>query len=344
MTFVRLLFPGNFRLLPLVFGALLLAAVGCGGEGTPKPPPPGSPILDAIEDIHVTEEEPWERVVTARDPDGDALSFSASGLPSFAAFTDRGDGTGLLRLTPALGDAGTYAGLRVTVTDGTLADSVEFSVRVDALPRIQGGLFYEPPGVCATEAGETDSISVYNLAGEPLYWRVLHVPAGLEGVEDLVRVEPRLVSDLVWQWNPPRPWPVDDSLVVATNDLAFPRVVIRFHMEDPSGEPDITPPDPPLLAVPRDGARFVVRDSVLIRLAWSELDDCSGIQYYKLDIAATPDFSRILCCRERLTASTAELWAYPADAGVAYWRVSAVDNQGLHGPFSQVRSWTVEVE
>jgi len=46
--------------------------------------------------------------VTASDPDGQPLTLSASGLPSFATFTDAGDGTGTIHLEPSPTDIGTF--------------------------------------------------------------------------------------------------------------------------------------------------------------------------------------------------------------------------------------------
>ncbi len=60
--------------------------------------------------------------ITVTDPDGDAITLTATGsggfgLPSFASFIDKGDGTAFLRLTPGSGDRGNYT-LTLIATDG----------------------------------------------------------------------------------------------------------------------------------------------------------------------------------------------------------------------------------
>ena len=52
----------------------------------------------------------------ATDPDGDALTLTASGLPAFASLTDNGDGSGRLILSPDFTHAGTFSA-RLTATD-----------------------------------------------------------------------------------------------------------------------------------------------------------------------------------------------------------------------------------
>ena len=66
--------------------------------------------------------------VSASDPDGDAISLSASDLPGFATFTDDGNGTGTLDLTPG-SDVGVYS-VTVTASDGALTDIETFDITV----------------------------------------------------------------------------------------------------------------------------------------------------------------------------------------------------------------------
>ncbi|WP_420461393.1 PKD domain-containing protein [Neolewinella sp.] len=92
-----------------------------------------APALAAIGDLSATEEETATFMLTATDEnEGDALSFSASGLPDFATLTDNGDRTATLTLTPAAGTVGTYAGITFTVTDGSLMDEESVSIVVEA--------------------------------------------------------------------------------------------------------------------------------------------------------------------------------------------------------------------
>jgi hypothetical protein len=66
----------------------------------------------------------------ASDPDGDALSFAITGKPDWANFDAN---TGRLSGTPASGDEGTYAGIRISVSDGSDSASLaDFDVTVVA--------------------------------------------------------------------------------------------------------------------------------------------------------------------------------------------------------------------
>jgi hypothetical protein len=84
----------------------------------------------------------YEFVPTARDADGDPLVFSVANLPRWASFVSS---TGRIRGTPATADAGTYAGIVVSVSDGDKKASLPaFTVEVvvqpvaNAAPRISG--------------------------------------------------------------------------------------------------------------------------------------------------------------------------------------------------------------
>jgi hypothetical protein len=58
---------------------------------------------------------------TASDPDGDTLTFSIAGQPAWASFDAN---TGRLSGTPQSGDAGTYAGIVISVSDGEFTESL----------------------------------------------------------------------------------------------------------------------------------------------------------------------------------------------------------------------------
>jgi hypothetical protein len=58
---------------------------------------------------------------SASDPDGNSLSFSISGKPAWATFSNT---TGRLSGTPAVTDVGSYANIVITVSDGTASASL----------------------------------------------------------------------------------------------------------------------------------------------------------------------------------------------------------------------------
>ncbi|MDJ0788566.1 MAG: Ig-like domain-containing protein, partial [Myxococcota bacterium] len=68
-----------------------------------------APMLAAIGDRMGTEGQGLSFTISATDPDGDGLAFSATGLPAGASFVDQGDGTADFDWTPAFGDAGVYS-------------------------------------------------------------------------------------------------------------------------------------------------------------------------------------------------------------------------------------------
>ncbi|MFK8017268.1 MAG: putative Ig domain-containing protein [Gammaproteobacteria bacterium] len=72
--------------------------------------------------------EAYSFTPVATDPDGDALTFSLLGRPSWASFNTA---TGALTGTPAAGDVGVYSGIVITVSDSRLTTSLPtFSIEV----------------------------------------------------------------------------------------------------------------------------------------------------------------------------------------------------------------------
>ena len=70
--------------------------------------------------------------VSATSVNSGALTFTAYNLPAFASFTDNGNRTGVLTVTPQASDAGTYPGLYIVVKDAFGgADTTAFSLVVN---------------------------------------------------------------------------------------------------------------------------------------------------------------------------------------------------------------------
>ncbi|MEZ4708453.1 MAG: kelch repeat-containing protein [Caldilineaceae bacterium] len=67
------------------------------------------PLVAAMPNPVVAEGKGMSLGVAASDPDGDALTLSATGLPTGATFEDNGNGAGALRWTPSFDDAGAHA-------------------------------------------------------------------------------------------------------------------------------------------------------------------------------------------------------------------------------------------
>jgi hypothetical protein len=78
-----------------------------------------APLLAQIGDQPVNEGQSVSINLSATNPDGDTQTFSATGLPAFAALTDHGNDTATLDIDPLSGDTGTYT-VTIRVTDNGL--------------------------------------------------------------------------------------------------------------------------------------------------------------------------------------------------------------------------------
>ena len=75
-----------------------------------------APVLTGIGNQSVNEGLILNVPLSSSDADGDALSYSSTGLPTFCSLTDNLNGTGNINCTPGATDAGSYP-VSVTVTD-----------------------------------------------------------------------------------------------------------------------------------------------------------------------------------------------------------------------------------
>lgn len=76
------------------------------------------PKINAIANVALTNAQQLTVNVTTVDDSTAHLTLTATNLPPFATFTDNGNGTGVLTISPAPGTIGVYPGVTVTVTDG----------------------------------------------------------------------------------------------------------------------------------------------------------------------------------------------------------------------------------
>ena len=98
----------------------------------------------------------------ASDADGDALTFSIVNKPTWASFSVA---TGELSGTPGTGSTGTYSGIMISVSDGTLSASLpSFSVAVEQASMGSATLSWQAP------AQRTDGSLLTDLAG----YRILY--------------------------------------------------------------------------------------------------------------------------------------------------------------------------
>jgi len=109
------------------------------------------PDVASIQQQSVNEGRMLLVTVSASDPDGDAITLSAPDLPSFAMFSDEGDGTGTLMFSPGYRDSGRYT-VTVTASDGVASDSESFMLTVI---NVGGGPSPPPPSQDTTPPAVT---------------------------------------------------------------------------------------------------------------------------------------------------------------------------------------------
>jgi hypothetical protein len=105
--------------------------------------PNNPPTISGSPSTTATEGTAYAFQPSASDPDGDTLTFSASGLPSWLVVNTS---TGRLSGTPPKGSAGTFSGIVVSVSDGKATASLSaFSITVSPAPN-------NPPKISGTPA------------------------------------------------------------------------------------------------------------------------------------------------------------------------------------------------
>lgn len=88
-----------------------------------------APVLSTIGNQSVDADSILNLSITASDLNDDPLSITVDDLPTFASFSDNGNGTATLGFTPLEGDINTYA-ITVNVTDGEFTDNETFQLTV----------------------------------------------------------------------------------------------------------------------------------------------------------------------------------------------------------------------
>jgi hypothetical protein len=94
------------------------------------------PVLNAIGNKSVNEGAILTFTISASDPDGDALTYSASNLPPGASFNSL---TRTFSWTPDYKQAGVYANIHFQVSDGTMIDSEDMKITVANVKRHETG-------------------------------------------------------------------------------------------------------------------------------------------------------------------------------------------------------------
>lgn len=122
---------------------------------------------------------------TASDPDGDTLTFQVANKPAWASFDAA---TGRLSGTPSSSTSGTFASIRITVSDGRASTALR-AFSIDVASNVPGTamLSWQPP----TE--NTDGSPLTDLAGF-----IVRYGTTLEALSEQVRItNPGLTTYLV---------------------------------------------------------------------------------------------------------------------------------------------------
>ncbi len=99
---------------------------------------------------------------TAKDADGDPLTFSIVNKPAWATFSTS---TGRLQGTPSAADVGTTSAIVIAVTDGKASAALPaFNIAVQATATGSATLTWQPPTT------NSDGTPLTDLAGYRVYW------------------------------------------------------------------------------------------------------------------------------------------------------------------------------
>jgi hypothetical protein len=158
-----------WQVAALAAGTLLIAACGGGDDdsGAAAVPPPANPsgntppAISGTPAASVLQNTAYSFTPSVSDANGDTLTFSVVGKPSWAAFNTA---NGTLSGTPTAGQVATYSNIQITVSDGQASTSLaSFSINVVATATGAATLTWTPPST------KTDGSALTDLASYRIY-------------------------------------------------------------------------------------------------------------------------------------------------------------------------------
>lgn len=146
---------------------------------TPLPPPPpanAAPIISGSPASSVQATTAYAFTPAATDVETPSLlTFSIANKPIWASFSVA---TGALAGTPAAGQAGTYAGIFISVSDGSLSASLPaFSITVTAAPNRAPTISGAPAASVTAGAAYSFRPTSSDPDGQPLSFSIVNKPA-----------------------------------------------------------------------------------------------------------------------------------------------------------------------
>jgi hypothetical protein len=146
----------------LLCAASALVACGHGEDDGPQKSANQPPTITGTPMTCITQDNPYEFSPTARDPEGDALSFSITNMPVWSNFNTS---NGRLMGIPGAGDVGLYQNIGISVGDGQTSASVpDFSIDVIQFGSGQATVFWTPP------TSNDDGSALTDLAAYRVYY------------------------------------------------------------------------------------------------------------------------------------------------------------------------------
>ncbi len=131
------------------------------------------PVLTTIGNRNVDQGSTQFVSLSGFDPDGSPLTFTTSALPSYATFTDYGDGTGNITLSPTLSTPPGPTDITVTLSDGTDSVSETFTVTVNGTQTTNAPVLATIGNKAVNEGQTTQvSLSASDADGDVLNWTV----------------------------------------------------------------------------------------------------------------------------------------------------------------------------
>lgn len=147
-----------------LFAVLAVSSCGGGSETTSTNPLPQNraPTISGSPPASVVQDFSYSFTPSASDPDGDVLSFSASGLPNWADFDDT---NGTVSGMPGVSDLGVHANIAISVSDGQASASLSpFTIDVVASSASNLPIAWTPP------TQNADGSNLQDLAGYRIRW------------------------------------------------------------------------------------------------------------------------------------------------------------------------------